>query len=754
MRTSTFLRTVIVACSTFNFLPADGQQLRLDLGDKAFDRLDYAEAAHHYEIAAAHGAMDKVIAKKLALSYQHLKETTKALEWYGKAAAAPNAGAMDFYNYGQVLRSSGRAAEADVWEARYRSATGNSGPGDATMSFVLNGEEAQVRPLAINSPYADMGVALSGELAVLSSARHIGGEGRARAQANEAFLDLFAAHVDASGELSAIRPLSTVNTGLHESNATFSPDGRTMWFTRNVQRGERKAANGADLMDLKIYSRTRAGEEWSDERPFEHNDPAWSSSHPCISPDGTTLFFVSDKPGGAGATDIWYCTRNSSGGWGDPVCMGPRVNTAGRELFPFIDAQGHLFFSSDGRNGLGGLDIFVCRVSDEGLVSKARNLGAPVNSASDDLAFVMRDDRTHGYITSDRPGGVGGDDLYAVVLQHPIATGPVISGQMEGDAGKPTRKLFLQLLDHDGDTLQEMGLGDDGSFAFPVQPGRDYTVVATGEGFRRMEMRFTTTAEMDSLYSTKFVPLAEYEVPILMHVINANTREPIEGVRVRWMPHAGEGDEQHSATNQAGDLREVLKHTVTGDVIDLDITMEREGYFPKRGRLRYCAKGPGEELAVHHILDLSMVPTDELPMIVHEMVPMELIDLALSLGMDLGRAMSIEPILFDRGKAEIRGDASVQMEKIAALMRARPTVRILLGSHTDSHGDDRRNQALSRRRAEATKSYLVESGIKAERISCKGFGEGKLLNKCKDGVDCSEDEHRINRRTEFVVVAQ
>lgn len=750
MRTSILLRSMIVACSTVA-LHAQAQQLRTDLGDKAFDRLDYGEAAHHYEIAAAQGATDKATATKLAQSYQHLKESAKALEWYGKAASASNAGAMDFYNYAQVLRSSGRAAEADEWEARYRSAIGAS-EGEGAMSYVLKDEEAQVRPLDINSPYADMGVALSGELAVLSSARRTGvNEGKSD---SDAFLDLFAARVDASGELSDIRPLSTVNTGLHESNATFSPDGRTMWFTRNVQRGTRKAANGADLMDLKIYSRTRVGEEWSDERPFEHNDPAWSSSHPCISPDGTTLFFVSDKPGGAGATDIWYCTRNSSGGWGDPVCMGPRVNTVGRELFPFIDAQGHLFFSSDGRNGLGGLDIFVCRVSDEGLVSKARNLGAPVNSANDDLAFVMRDDRQHGYITSDRPGGVGGDDLYAVSLQHPIATGPVISGQLDGDASKPSRKIFLQLLDHDSNMLQEMELGADGSFSFPVQPGRDYTVVAMGEGYRRMEKRFSTTTEMDSLYSMSFVPLAEYELPIVLHVINANSRLPIEGVRVRWAPHAGAGDETRATTDDAGDLHELLKHMVAGDEIDLDINMEREGYFPKRGRLRYKAKGPGEELAVHRLLDLSMVPTDELPMIVHEMVPMELIDLALSLGMDLGMAMSIEPILFDRGKSDIRGDASVQMEKIASLMRARPTVRILLGSHTDSRGDDSRNLELSRRRAEATKAYLVASGIKAQRITCKGFGEGKLLNKCNDGVECSEEEHQVNRRTEFVVVAQ
>ena len=238
---------------------------------------------------------------------------------------------------------------------------------------------------------------------------------------DEPFLDLFIAKIDSSGNLYNREPLKgDINTKYHESTATISKDGNTMYFTRNNYfKGRLKSARDKEVK-LKIYKATKQNDSWGSIEELPFNGDQYSTAHPALSPDNDKLYFSSDMPGSYGKSDIWFVYIFENGEYSQPINVGPNVNTEFRESFPFLDMENNLYFSSDGKLGLGGFDVFSSKLNNRGYPQSSINLGMPVNSAFDDFGYVYNQMKNFGYISSNRDGlnGSSSDQVYKIVKNN------------------------------------------------------------------------------------------------------------------------------------------------------------------------------------------------------------------------------------------------------------------------------------------------------------------------------------------------
>lgn len=710
------------------------------MGDKAYAGMAYHDAIGHYVEAVKHGADTGAFVVRLAESYYNVRDFHDAAEWYGKAVASNTARPVDLYNYSQSLRATGRFEEADQWMAKYQAVASGDRRAYAQIGATTYATALLAKPIAGcsvknlngNCTKSDMGAAYWGDRLVFASARKPDAAARYRHAWNgDPFLDLYSGKIGEDGEISGIEPLTDLNTRYHESNAAFGAKGQEVWFTRNNYSDGKKGKTAQGVVDLKIYNRILSEGEWMVERPFPYNSDAYSTGHPALSADSRTLYFTSDMPGGMGGTDIWMCARKTESEWQKPVNLGPAVNTEGDEMFPFIQNDGTLFFSSDGRAGLGGLDIFVCRAVKDGF-GKAINAGVPINSCSDDFGILLDATGLKGYFTSDRSGGMGEDDLYSFTLVKPLGATMNVRGRAhDKNSQQPVAGLRVMLKDVQGVVLKEAITGADGDFAFELEEGTHYEL-ATEEGdFRRTSQTLTTGALVDTTLMRDLDLARLGSVYLWMTVRDAKTKSPLQGVSVRVVDARGAEGKVIGVTEAGGELFMNLEAKSAGDSLVYEVVLSKQGYLPKTSLWKHRLDKTGK-VVLNDYIDCTLTPID--------------------LGMDIAKVIDIAPIYFDLGKSAIREDAAAELDKIVQVMNENPTMVIELGSHTDSRGSDKSNLALSDKRAKSSAAYIVSKGIAKERITGKGYGETKLLNNCGNGVKCSDTEHQVNRRTEFIVV--
>lgn len=235
---------------------------------------------------------------------------------------------------------------------------------------------------------------------------------------DEAYYDLLV--VDLKKGLPSGKPKNfsiDINTPLHEGPCSFSTDGKKIFFTRSNQ------LNGAPVLDeegkiqLQIYEASFNGTNWSNVNILPFNKGNNSYMHPSISPDGEKLYFASNKPNGYGGYDIYFVEKEGNN-WSEPINMGPEVNSNGNEGFPFMPPNGVLFFASNGHKGLGAIDLFMIDISSNRW-GDLLNLGAPINSSSDDFGITLKD-YSSGFFSTNREGGRGKDDIYAFESEFPL----------------------------------------------------------------------------------------------------------------------------------------------------------------------------------------------------------------------------------------------------------------------------------------------------------------------------------------------
>ena len=218
--------------------------------------------------------------------------------------------------------------------------------------------------------------------------------------------------------------------------------------------------------------------QWRNVQSVPFNNSEYKVGHPALSPNGNTLYFASTMPGGYGGSDLYKVTVNTDGTFGTPENLGSTINTEGNEVFPFIGADGSLYFSSDGHLGLGGLDVFYAENTTSGF-THVKNVGAPINSSSDDFAFNI-DDNQEGFVSSNRSGskGAGSDNIYFIKQIEPLCDSQINVLVVDADTNKPLAGAAVSLYDNNENRLATKTSGTDGKATFLVECDKNFVVQA------------------------------------------------------------------------------------------------------------------------------------------------------------------------------------------------------------------------------------------------------------------------------------
>ena len=268
---------------------------------------------------------------------------------------------------------------------------------------------------------------------------------------------------------------------MNNGPASFSKDGNYMVYTRNNYELKKRDR----IVNLEIYFRTYKDGKWSEPQAFILNNKDYSVGQPCLTADGNTMYFTSDMPGGYGGTDIYRIKKDATGAWGTAENMGTTLNTEGNEMFPFFEENnGVLFFASDGRFGLGGLDVFICWLKGS-KVDRIYNAGAPLNTRYDDFAVITDDKASKGYFSSNRSGGSGDDDIYSldIIKLKGLEINKQIKGVAKDKNANAIPNTFVTLLNDSNKILDTLTTQTDGTYTFPVASGKNYNLSGKKENY-------------------------------------------------------------------------------------------------------------------------------------------------------------------------------------------------------------------------------------------------------------------------------
>ena len=469
------------------------------------------------------------------------------------------------------------------------------------------------------------------------------------------FLGIVKAPLKNPGEIGS---QSIFSSALFKENANdgtpaFTKDGTTVVFARG-NTGKSKDPSP----DVDLYMSKKTGNAWSEPERLSISDSiAWDGS-PSFSADERTLYFSSNRRGGKGGVDLYRVPIDNSGRFGRPINLGSTINTPGDELFPYVSANGKLYFSSDGHPSIGGLDLFVASRNESEIV--VEHLGVPINSIGDDFAISFSDS-TQGYISSNRPGGKGDDDIY-----------------------------FFK---------------------------------STGS-----EDRWWTTAP-PPVIDTLNKKIVNYFVQV--KVVDP-TGNPIDSVKINVRKNG------QTLSNEKTNKKGFIELIDMAENDELVFKCDKEDFITVRSSFSMEGKTIPESLLKKEMTDTTfqVIITMDRP----------------EIGKEISKLYEINSIYYDLDKADIRTDAAEELDKIVQFLTDNTQMNLELGAHTDARASTGYNLKLSQRRAESAVNYIIRRGITKDRIKPKGYGESQLINECSDGVECPEEMHQQNRRTEFKII--
>lgn len=540
----------------------------------------------------------------------------------------------------------------------------------------------------------------------------------------------------------------------HEGPVSFDRTANVIFFTRN--EGVEQAGDG--LKKLQVYGAQREEENapWENIQKLPFNNTEYNYCHPTLSAEEDMLIVSSDIPGGYGGMDLYLVTQ-VGGKWTQMVNLGDKVNSAGNEVFPYLAADGTLYYSSDGMSGFGGLDIFYSKMnpySEEW--RKPVNLNPPFNSPADDFGFIVDRDNKNGYFSSDRKGGFGGDDIYNFHIEGegdlPVAVlgngieGLVITDEegnpMEGAtigaidfkdislAAENNQVVTLQrglgqddfVLDIDSKDLGETAeTNTDGTADIPLRPG-NYVVKVAKKGYLPQYVVVTPETDLDNMRVV--LERAVDCVELTGQVLVENTNTPMSGAEVK------------------------IVDTESMEVITV--------YSDAAGNYEYCISCNRSYSIYAEKNGISSIPS----IVTTKGVPCNEANSRIDLPIYIkgasplyaGMIIRLPNIYFNFDDDRLRPDAYQDLNEVLAMLNQYPDMTLELASHTDSRGKSNYNLNLSRRRSSSVMAYLTGKGISSSRLQPRGYGESQIKNQCENGVVCSEGEHQMNRRTEIKIL--
>lgn len=729
-------RSILFAVSCLLIGWAGAQEKNEIIGTKQLNMYDYYASVHTLEKVKD---KDAGVLRKLALGYDKIGEYEKAESCYAAVCKRMDRIPNDHLEYARMLMKNEKYAEAETQLKIYSELN----PKDSEMDrfkllneslakFSTQGVAIKVQNAPFNTEQEDFGPAIhNGKLFFTSSRRKSEAVNRTWLGNRLSFLDIYQADINASdNSVSNIKAVKNkkVNKKYHEGPVAFAPDGKSVFITRNNYN--EKAIDGTRLFSL--YVSTLDGETWSEPEPIPFNSNDYSVGHATLSPDGKLLFFASDMPGGKGGVDI-YRSKWVDGSWSIPENMSS-INTSGDEMFPYFHESGAFFFSSDGYAGYGGLDVFVGLYKDDD-VRQARNVGAPFNSSGDDFSVWMNKDAKSGMFSSNRSGGKGNDDLYTFAMDKPFSFARTIHINVKDDKGNKLSGVAVKLKDEKGKELGTFTSNEHAEVVYETPETGKFWFDGSKKDYFESSGSLAVGDDSPEVLNADLVMEKDPGFMLLVKVLDKKSSAVIDSVKVTLVNNMT-GKEEVFYTNKDGFIKRPIYDKKLNDRVSYNIRMEKKGYLPKGTTYN-------KELTVPGVYDVSK----DLNLSIEKM----------EVGTDLAKAIDLKPIYFDLAKFNIRPDAAIELDKIVAIMNEFPSMVVELGSHTDCRGTAAKNLELSQKRADASAEY-IKSRIKDPwRISGKGYGETKILNGCtcegpKKQPKYTEEQHAVNRRTEFLVV--
>jgi outer membrane protein OmpA-like peptidoglycan-associated protein/tetratricopeptide (TPR) repeat protein len=656
MKTITTIITVLImiAFTSLNN-PVNAQLSNRDKAKTLISNYEFVKAIALYNESFKSQKPSDEDLRNVSYCYMQINDTKHALESLSKLSSVENASPKDVMQYAHLLKTEAKYNEAIAQYNRYQ----KMNPDDKRVNewiescklakqWMNNPTYFQVVNMKeLNSENSDFGLMPYNEGYLFTSDRkqeNLVNKEAVYGWTGNPYLKLY--EVPSASKLNEINPITSLNGEYHNGPSTPLLPMNKIYFTRtkmvkvtkkNLNNDPTSWIENIAVPDyenrLEIYAAsTSSDNKFYCQVGFPYNKPEeYSVGHPTLSADGKTLYFVSDMPGGFGGTDLYYCVKNENDKWSAPLNLGKTINTPGKELFPYVDKNGVLYFSSDGHNGMGGLDIYKSTGS-RTKWTEPENLKYPVNSPKDDFSVYFDEANNIGYLSSNRDGGKGNDDIYK----------------------------------------------------FAYTPPSDLTLIVV-------------TKEIDK----------------------KNVVRPLDGVDLKLTNKTNSGStaEFHFAD---GKYISGIKCSNT-----YSIMASKDGYFSK-------------SLNIDSTKCVSY----------HDTIFAEIVLVKLEIEVPI----VLKNIYYDFDKSDIRPDAKPDLDKLVQIMKDNPDIIVELGSHTDARGSDKYNFDLSDRRAKAAVEYIIANGISKNRIKAKGYGETKHLNNCTNNVVCTEEEHQLNRRTEFKVV--
>lgn len=693
-------------------------------GDYFFDHFAYRNALGIYLHAFEKDTSNIHLLERIGECYFKLHDPASAEKWFEKFVNGAYVDPRIKFEYAEALSMTGDYHLSKIWFERYLQDKPNDKIARDKLYFLnhlssFNDEKHQHRFNAnvcdFNSDHSDYGAHFFHEGVVFASSRDqdlfIKQKPSDAIDPDESLLNLYHVGTDVSGDWEEVTPFHRehLKSYFHEGPMAFYDNYKKGAFTQSNISANGTPIRGSDgKVHLKIFFAevARLG-ELKNIAPFEYNDDDYSVAHPSFSKDGSVMYFTSTGPGTLGASDIFYCVREGDK-WSAPISVGPSINTAEDESFPYLANDTTLYFSSNGHGTFGGLDVYVAYKRKNGTFTNPVNLGGSLNTKHDEFSFVVDSTGRMGFVSSNRPGGKGLDDIYFYTTNFYFLAGQA----RELGTLNSIPNATLTATNTNGDQVASVVTDNEGYFLMALPFDQDFNLNGAKEGYETLkDVGFTTRGRPFGIDSIIF-PMWNHGLFAKGRIYSNETEQFLPGVTMT-LENITLGTKETMVVSDSGDyvflVRPDMQYRIEGS---------KTGYINNGFNLNTAGLLKGELL---NDIVLEEVFIDR------------------------------ETFNFDFNKSDITKATEPGLDRIVKVMKRYPSSTLNIGAHADSRGSAQYNKALSERRAKSVVNYITSRGISAKRIEYTAFGETLLLNQCSDGVECPEEGHAVNRRTEIKI---
>ena len=697
-------------------------QEELQRANNYFERAFYGDAIPLYEEIAKTNKSGKVV-KNLADSYYNTYQLPKAAKWFSYLTSVygENLDESYFFKYSQTLKAVGAYEEATEVLMEYYTNQGNLkkvAKLKEDLKHLENvdaiGDRFTIKNLPLNTTKSEFGATkVDSTIIYAASKKKTMPLQKIYRWNSENYLDMYSHPLNkiSQGDSVSTNLSSTINTKMHEATFAITKDRKTIYFTRNNFWKGKKNTDGKKVSRLKIYKAELVDNNWENitELPFNGDD--FSTEHPTLNASETVMYFASDRPGGFGSLDLYAVSLNKKGEFGEPKNLGATINTEKKEQFPFIDSKNNLYFSSNGHAGFGLLDVFVSKKQGSSF-EKPKNIGKPVNGGYDDFAYNLSSTENQGFFASNRPEGIGSDDIYTLEETKPLDIkdcsqyiGGIIT---DVTTKKPIAYAVVDLLDEEGTLLESQTASEQAEFKFSVTCVAQYTVKGRKTGYQENSKTIITDKKRSSVKDGSLALRSNADIE----------KEKTEKI-------LKEKEEEERKAKLAEEERILEEKRVEEAAIK---AKELEEKRVEEAKIKK-AKKRKERIDKVIAKESTIVKKGEQILIETEL-----------------------KVNFDYDLWYIRLKSKETLDHIVTILKNNPGIQLEIATHTDIRGNKQYNLDLSQKRSNAVLEYLIDAGISKNRLSAKGYGESKPIIKCATEESCTEQQHELNRRCEFVIV--